>query len=584
MATDQPEPPVIAGNGGALTSVVARRHDLDALRASAMLLGIAYHVALSFATDFPWLVQDSQPAQGYTIFQYLVHGFRMPLFFLISGFFTAMLWRKRGLKALIGHRFRRILLPCLLGLITVVPAMFVVAGLAIRSGAQTSASSTPERGDALDGIWQTIINNDTNALEAAIAEGADVNRSHPQWAVTPLTLAALFGHDEMAEALIARGAEVNAHNRDGGTALHAAAFLGRSEVAGVLIRNGADIRAKNARGETAMDVAGVDWPMTQFLANMLRIPVEQGLVEAGRAEVIQQLRAQGDNGGPAVGPPESRPGKQGGASQILGAITLGLLFVPVFHHLWFLWFLWWLVLAFSLYFLIADWRGWRGPPRGWVLSPVRLLWLVPLTMLFQWPMGLTNAGFGPDTSVGLLPMPHVFVYYGIFFGFGVFYHDADDRVGRLGAGWRWTLPLALLVVFPLGLELCTGSLGFGKHLELGPWKRFAAVALQVLYAWLMTFACMGLFRSLLTRENKTIRWLSDASYWLYVSHLPLVILAQLWVRDWPLAGTIKFLLVNVVIIGFLLLTYQWMVRYTWLGTLLNGKRTRSSKLALQPVD
>ncbi len=37
----------------------ARRHHLDALRALAMLLGIALHGALSFV-EFPWVVQDSQ--------------------------------------------------------------------------------------------------------------------------------------------------------------------------------------------------------------------------------------------------------------------------------------------------------------------------------------------------------------------------------------------------------------------------------------------------------------------------------------------------------------------------------------------
>ena len=90
-----------------------RRHDLDALRASAMLLGIVYHAALAFAAGFPWLVQDISRNQGLYLFQAASHGFRMPLFFLISGFFTAMLWRKHGLRALLANRFRRILLPWL---------------------------------------------------------------------------------------------------------------------------------------------------------------------------------------------------------------------------------------------------------------------------------------------------------------------------------------------------------------------------------------------------------------------------------------------------------------------------------------
>ncbi len=33
-----------------------RLHDLDALRAAAMLIRIVYHAALSFAVGFPWLV------------------------------------------------------------------------------------------------------------------------------------------------------------------------------------------------------------------------------------------------------------------------------------------------------------------------------------------------------------------------------------------------------------------------------------------------------------------------------------------------------------------------------------------------
>ena len=141
--------------------------------------------------------------------------------------------------------------------------------------------------------------------------------------------------------------------------------------------------------------------------------------------------------------------------------------------------------------------------------------------------------------------------------------------------WWWSLPFTLLIVFPLGLQLCTGRFGSRADLGLGDFQRPVAICLQVLYAWLMTFACMGLFRSLLKQENKTVRWLSDSSYWLYIAHLPLIILAQLWVRHWPLASTIKFALINGVIVGFLLLTYQTMVRYTWLGTLLNGPRTRS---------
>ena len=50
----------------------------------------------------------------------------MPVFFLMSGFFTALLWRRRGLGALLNHRLRRVALPLLIGMFTIVPLTSLV--------------------------------------------------------------------------------------------------------------------------------------------------------------------------------------------------------------------------------------------------------------------------------------------------------------------------------------------------------------------------------------------------------------------------------------------------------------------------
>ena len=75
-----------------------RYHDLDALRGFAMLLGIVIHGLMSFMPiplpGFPQDINQNPEVFGY-VFNF-IHGFRMQLFFLISGFFTAMLWRKQG--------------------------------------------------------------------------------------------------------------------------------------------------------------------------------------------------------------------------------------------------------------------------------------------------------------------------------------------------------------------------------------------------------------------------------------------------------------------------------------------------------
>ena len=79
-----------------------RYHDLDALRAFAMLLGIALHGLLSFIPTPIWPVQDSNQSEFYFIPLMFIHGFRMSLFFFISGFFTMMVWQKEAQSAYCG--------------------------------------------------------------------------------------------------------------------------------------------------------------------------------------------------------------------------------------------------------------------------------------------------------------------------------------------------------------------------------------------------------------------------------------------------------------------------------------------------
>ena len=110
----------------------ARRHDLDALRAFAMLLGIGLHTAMAYIPG-RGLVDQSQTNGLFAVFLTATHGFRMPLFFLLSGFFTAMLWRRRGLRALINHRFKRVFVPCILGLVTIIPVLVGITVLIRRT-------------------------------------------------------------------------------------------------------------------------------------------------------------------------------------------------------------------------------------------------------------------------------------------------------------------------------------------------------------------------------------------------------------------------------------------------------------------
>ncbi|MBM79704.1 MAG: hypothetical protein CMJ78_03805, partial [Planctomycetaceae bacterium] len=237
--------------------------------------------------------------------------------------------------------------------------------------------------------------------------------------------------------------------------------------------------------------------------------------------------------------------------------TLHLTNTLVFHHLWFLWFLCWFIPAFAIYAKIMDSTEIKGRVRTLIVSPLRYLWLIPLTLVPQHFMGLLAPAFGPDTSAGIIPQPHLLFYYGIFFGFGALYFDCHDEAAQLGKFWILNLPVAL-VAFAVGLV----------SME----NRAVTGVAQIIFAWTASFGMIGLYRFVITQEYRPVRYLSDSSYWLYVAHLPLVIWAQGFVREWPLPAFIKFVLLCGTLTVILLLSYQILVRHTPIGTLLNGPR------------
>ena len=182
-------------------------------------------------------------------------------------------------------------------------------------------------------------------------------------------------------------------------------------------------------------------------------------------------------------------------------------------------------------------------------------------------------GFGPDDSSGLVPMPHVLAHYAIFFGFGALMYAVPGAAERLGRGWWLQLSLALTLAVPtLALSLHTPG---GRELAGDEGlRRLLANLGQVLFAWLMIFGLMGLFGRLLGREQPGVRYVSDSSYWLYLVHLPLIIVGQVLLRGLDLPAIVKFTLLVAGSTIILLVSYQLLVRYTWIGRMLNGPRGR----------
>lgn len=365
-----------------------RFHDLDALRAFAMLLGIVLHAATPFVPYWHEGQSGSAFLGGLFI---AIHGFRMPLFFLLSGFFTSLLWRRRGTRALLQHRLRRVGLPFVLALLTILPL-----------------------------VW---------------------------WAQ-------LWGFRRIGAQL-------------------------------------------------PPDVADAPW-----------FPVA---------------------------------------------------------HLWFLWFLLIYVAGFAL--TVTGWTRWQAArPRGGIAKhwsryrlPVSSALLLGAAVAAQSRM---NQGwFGPDTSEGLIPLPRTLVVYACYFAWGALLYGHTDRRGRplieLLGRW-WGVSLVIAVVLFATSNSTPGRVGW------------SVAVLQVAFALSASCALLGAFHQWFSSDRAWVRWLSDSSYWLYVAHVPLVLVGQGLVASWHLPPLLGFALILVTVTVILLLSYRYLIRYTPIGTLLNGPRYRTS--------
>ncbi len=272
---------------------------------------------------------------------------------------------------------------------------------------------------------------------------------------------------------------------------------------------------------------------------------------------------------------------QNAYTSIYDQITLLItpfLFFGSMVHLWFLWYL--LIIAFifiglvKIGFLFQNRFWWLLIPASFI---VKLFMKQPLT-------------FGSDHSGALIPELPILLYYLCFLLLGVHFYQ------RRIEGRRWWM-LALLPSVPLyalgkwiielyrsaNLEKIAAARSEGERVTQFLFTDPITIGsgiVQTSFTWLMTFALIGLFRWLFEiggeKMNKAAQYMADSAYWVYIVHLPVVILAQCAVFNLPISHHMKFLLVIAIVSAIGLATYSKGVRYTFIGRMLNGARKRPS--------
>jgi glucan biosynthesis protein C len=104
-----------------------RYHGLDILRSFALILGLFFHASIPFAENpVPlWIVYDESKSWVFDTIIVGTHSFRMPLFFILAGFFSAMLYRKLGERNFLIARTKKIVLPFIASMLFLTPLMVI---------------------------------------------------------------------------------------------------------------------------------------------------------------------------------------------------------------------------------------------------------------------------------------------------------------------------------------------------------------------------------------------------------------------------------------------------------------------------
>lgn len=100
-----------------------RRYDIDWLRVITIGLLLIYHIAIGFQ---PWgvfiqFIQNEKSLEWIWTPMSMLNIWRIPLLFFVSGMGVSFAIRKRNWKQLLLERTKRILLPFLFGVLTIVP-------------------------------------------------------------------------------------------------------------------------------------------------------------------------------------------------------------------------------------------------------------------------------------------------------------------------------------------------------------------------------------------------------------------------------------------------------------------------------
>ncbi len=230
-------------------------------------------------------------------------------------------------------------------------------------------------------------------------------------------------------------------------------------------------------------------------------------------------------------------------------------------HLWFLYYLALITAASVVLALVL-----KNIPRisknisstfNWVFQKpiLRIIIFAGLMALIYFAMGTSSV----STSTSFIPNLNTFIYYAFFYFVGwILFKSKHLLESFMTYDWLSTiLGIIIFTIYFLTMESSSESM---------------KIIIKSVMVWLFIFGITGLFIRYASNHSAKMRYISDASYWVYLVHLSLTAIIPSFIVNWPIPPTLKFLIILISTSLICFLSYHYLVRGTFIGKFLNGRK------------
>ena len=177
-----------------------------------------------------------------------------------------------------------------------------------------------------------------------------------------------------------------------------------------------------------------------------------------------------------------------------------------------------------------------------------------------------------ENPLTLVPEIPSLIHFYVFFLSGFFTFNNTALMDDIKRNSKYLLSSGLL----LSLVAIIPQLWFERvDLEYYFLIKVIAILLSSSSIYLLVFGLWGYCSCLNLKDSKYLSYITDASYWVYLSNMPIVVILHIILIPLNISVFLKFMIAFSVALAISMLTYEYFVRYTFIGSLLNKKRKRN---------